>query len=453
MTLHLQKMSLYMLDLQAAVLHLHSAHAVFRRSSALVEELGSETIPFKFASPPEAVGGMQVDFYDLAYNDWMDIQVDDMLYDEQELDSQYSPSGPSVGNIEYFLGTSQYYPSGRMFMDHFFSDNTCSCLSMAAINSFLSLDLNMSEASSVTLSSDLMLSWSQEKCGPPLLSFHKELPEGGTLLGIVLSSDKMNISVMSGNCMAHPLYVSVPALPPYYHPGKDGDTKCVDDHDSFPFQHGKFPVSGDTDIDNISPNEDKRMAEAALHTPEPDLRSESANFYSVPSHVPTPELAYHGQDKQDSQSLVATHPADSQIDPALLAISEQCYGEDSDIQQPSSGITILMPAQNVACGVAQSSQLSPGSPGPPTMVVLTANVIKHEKLIAQCNSATKNPFLPCSTFLDILSGEIFNEALVKCMNTPPGYWPNYCSQLGILLWEWLMMWQLTIKVKAHGVLP
>ncbi|KAI5984692.1 hypothetical protein EDC04DRAFT_2615640 [Pisolithus marmoratus] len=171
-------------------------------------------------------------------------------------------------------------------------------------------------------------------------------------------------------------------------------------------QHGKFPISGDTDIDNISPNEDKRMAEAALHTPEPDLRSESANFYSIPSCAPTLELAYHGQDKQDSQSLVATHPADSQIDPVLLAISEQHY--------------------------AQSSQLSPGSPGPPMMVVLTADVIEHAKLIAQCNSATKNPFPPCSTFLDILSGEIFNEALVKCMNTPPGYWPNYCSQLGIL---------------------
>ncbi|KAI5982138.1 hypothetical protein EDC04DRAFT_2616905 [Pisolithus marmoratus] len=80
-------------------------------------------------------------------------------------------------------------------------------------------------------------------------------------------------------------------------------------------------------------------------------------------------------------------------------------------------------------------------------------VIEHAKLIAQCDSTTKNPFPPCSTFLDILSGEIFNEALVKCTNTPPGYWPNYCSQLGILLWELLMMWQSMIKVKAHEVLP
>ncbi|KAI6013719.1 hypothetical protein BKA83DRAFT_4500100 [Pisolithus microcarpus] len=266
-------------------------------------------------------------------------------------------------------------------------------------------------------------------------------------------------------------------LPPYYHAGEDSDTECVDDHDSFPSQCGKFPVSGDTDIDDISPNEDERTAEAALHTPvlpEPDSRSQGANFHSMHSHASTPELGqfYHGQDKQDS------HPADSQIDPALLTISEQHYGEDSDVvhayhqhngfphvpaperlrairnqQRPSSGITISMPAQDVACGIAQLSQLPPESTGPPMVVLLTADVIKQAKLIAQCDSAMKNPFPSCSTFLDIMSGEIFNEALVKCMNTPPGYWPNYHSQLGILLWELLMMWRLTIKAKAREVLP
>jgi len=35
------------------------------------------------------------------------------------------------------------------------------------------------------------------------------LPPGTTLLGVVLSSDKTNISVMSGNCMAHPLLISL----------------------------------------------------------------------------------------------------------------------------------------------------------------------------------------------------------------------------------------------------
>ncbi|KAI6039185.1 hypothetical protein EDC04DRAFT_2517054, partial [Pisolithus marmoratus] len=35
------------------------------------------------------------------------------------------------------------------------------------------------------------------------------LPPSATLLGVVLSSDKTNISVMSGNCMAHPLLISL----------------------------------------------------------------------------------------------------------------------------------------------------------------------------------------------------------------------------------------------------
>ncbi|KAI6102453.1 hypothetical protein EDD16DRAFT_1525600 [Pisolithus croceorrhizus] len=123
--------------------------------------------------------------------------------------------------------------------------------------------------------------------------------------------------------------VSVPMPLPYYHAGEDSDTECVDDHDSFPSQHGKFPISGDTDIDDISPDEDERTAEAALHTPEPDSRSQGANFHSVHSHMSTLELGqfYHGQDKQHSC------PSDSQIDPTLLTISEQQYGEDSDIHQ------------------------------------------------------------------------------------------------------------------------
>ncbi|KAI6039468.1 hypothetical protein EDC04DRAFT_2895263 [Pisolithus marmoratus] len=31
---------------------------------------------------------------------------------------------------------------------------------------------------------------------------------------------------------------------------------------------------------------------------------------------------------------------------------------------------------------------------------------------------------------------------------PPGYWPDYRKDLGILLWEALMTWQLTLKAKA-----
>jgi len=35
------------------------------------------------------------------------------------------------------------------------------------------------------------------------------LPPGATLLGVVLSSDKTNISVMSGNRMAYPVLISL----------------------------------------------------------------------------------------------------------------------------------------------------------------------------------------------------------------------------------------------------
>ncbi|KAF9233084.1 hypothetical protein BU15DRAFT_66891 [Melanogaster broomeanus] len=78
-------------------------------------------------------------------------------------------------------------------------------------------------------------------------------------------------------------------------------------------------------------------------------------------------------------------------------------------------------------------------------------VIEWAKLIAQCECATKDPFPARSTFLDQSSAEIINEALLECENVPPGYWPNYRKELGVLLWESLMMWHSTLKGKAHEV--
>ena len=106
-------------------------------------------------------------------------------------------------------------------------------------------------------------------------------------------------------------------------------------------------------------------------------------------------------------------------------------------QQSSAGVTISEPAHNIS-SVAQGSQPSSESTGTPT-VLITANgeltghptklrsypnkfceVIERAKLIAQCDSATKDPFPSRSVFLDTLSGEIFNEALVECTNILPG---------------------------------
>ncbi|KAF8545602.1 hypothetical protein OG21DRAFT_1397128, partial [Imleria badia] len=44
-----------------------------------------------------------------------------------------------------------------------------------------------------------------------------EIPDGGTLLGVVLSSDKTNISVISGNRMAYPLLISLENINPEIH--------------------------------------------------------------------------------------------------------------------------------------------------------------------------------------------------------------------------------------------
>ncbi|KAI6113305.1 hypothetical protein EDD17DRAFT_1453834, partial [Pisolithus thermaeus] len=48
-------------------------------------------------------------------------------------------------------------------------------------------------------------------------SMQEVLPPGATLLGVVLSSDKTNILVMSGNCMAHPLLISLANIDAFPH--------------------------------------------------------------------------------------------------------------------------------------------------------------------------------------------------------------------------------------------
>ena len=44
-----------------------------------------------------------------------------------------------------------------------------------------------------------------------------QIPNGVTLLGVVLSSDKTNISVMTGNRMVHPLLISLANIDPDIH--------------------------------------------------------------------------------------------------------------------------------------------------------------------------------------------------------------------------------------------
>ncbi|KAI6041981.1 hypothetical protein EDC04DRAFT_2534493, partial [Pisolithus marmoratus] len=48
-------------------------------------------------------------------------------------------------------------------------------------------------------------------------NMQEALPPGATLLGVVLSSDKTNISVMSGNHMGHPLLISLANIDMHIH--------------------------------------------------------------------------------------------------------------------------------------------------------------------------------------------------------------------------------------------
>ncbi|KAI6023292.1 hypothetical protein EDC04DRAFT_2574795 [Pisolithus marmoratus] len=53
--------------------------------------------------------------------------------------------------------------------------------------------------------------------GDRTFAIQDKLPEGSTVLGIILSSDKMNILVMSGNRMAYPLLMSLANIIPEIH--------------------------------------------------------------------------------------------------------------------------------------------------------------------------------------------------------------------------------------------
>ena len=53
------------------------------------------------------------------------------------------------------------------------------------------------------------MSSSLSDLGKLILVLQEALPPGATMLGVVLSSDKTNISIMSGNCMVHLVLISL----------------------------------------------------------------------------------------------------------------------------------------------------------------------------------------------------------------------------------------------------
>ncbi|KAF8801574.1 hypothetical protein BYT27DRAFT_7261911 [Phlegmacium glaucopus] len=82
----------------------------------------------------------------------------------------------------------------------------CSRLSMAAVDRFLKLKLLFWSAEGA------IRVYTEWLSGNAAWEMQDSLPQGATLFGTVLSSDKTNISAMTGNCMAHPLLISLANL-------------------------------------------------------------------------------------------------------------------------------------------------------------------------------------------------------------------------------------------------
>ncbi|KAI6041727.1 hypothetical protein EDC04DRAFT_2601509 [Pisolithus marmoratus] len=80
-----------------------------------------------------------------------------------------------------------------------------------------------------------------------------------------------------------------------------------------------------------------------------------------------------------------------------------------------------------------------------------SNKMCHCMNLAQCG-ATSDPFPSRAWFVDEKSAMYITKAMAEHEQAgvliPPGYWPDYRKDLGILLWEALMTWQLTLKAKA-----
>ncbi|KAG1817873.1 hypothetical protein DFJ58DRAFT_888393 [Suillus subalutaceus] len=83
-------------------------------------------------------------------------------------------------------------------------------LSMGKIDSFLSLEmLDFTPRRVYTTAQRLCRVFSEWATGDDAWNMQSALPKGATLLGTILSSDKTNVSTMTGDRVAHPLLISL----------------------------------------------------------------------------------------------------------------------------------------------------------------------------------------------------------------------------------------------------
>ncbi|KAE9387336.1 hypothetical protein BT96DRAFT_837803 [Gymnopus androsaceus JB14] len=105
------------------------------------------------------------------------------------------------------IPTSRRYPSKTPLILYF--RDPLECLQDILKSPLIQDSLNFSPLGIFTSSAKLVRVYESWLSGTRANDMQRELPEGATLLGTILSSDKTTISVITGNRVAHPLLISL----------------------------------------------------------------------------------------------------------------------------------------------------------------------------------------------------------------------------------------------------
>ncbi|KAI5985592.1 hypothetical protein EDD15DRAFT_2373938 [Pisolithus albus] len=251
---------------------------------------------------------------------------------------------------------------------------------------------------------------------------------------------------------------------------EEEDSQLPDHHYSFPnvpvnddgFCHQgtqRSQTSGgiDLDIDEASSGEDDRAAESLIRNSwqqeRQSVKPQTSYKHGAPSSI---ELL--AEDAHFEIDVVKEHHRRNRFprapDPQHLR----------DVHQPLPGSALLqqdLPLRECSPAAADIKHpmpvVSSGELGGPATKLHSypykfREIIEQAKQLAQCG-ATSDPFPSRAWFVDEKSAMYITEAMAEREQMgvliPPGYWPDYRKDLGVLLWEALMTWRSTLKAKAR----
>ncbi|KAI6009978.1 hypothetical protein BKA83DRAFT_4133075 [Pisolithus microcarpus] len=218
-------------------------------------------------------------------------------------------------------------------------------------------------------------------------------------------------------------------------------------------------VVKDLDIDEASSGEDDRAAESLIRNSwqqeRQSVKPQTSYKHGAPSSI-DPELL--AEDARFEIDVVEEHHRRNRF-PRAPDPQHLC-----DVHQPLPGSALLqqdLPLRECSPAAADIKHLMPvvssGELGGPATKLRSYpykfhEIIERAKQLAQCG-ATSDPFPSRAWFVDEKSAMYITEAMAEREQMgvliPPGYWPDYRKDLGVLLWEALMTWRSTLKAKAR----